>query len=502
MNKLIAMISFIPALVFSATITNNITGVGPHGSIKPYICIQRSDGTVTLRLAPGMTGDANQASGNQGYAGGAIRFDGCTGDNTYLGYIGFLISNNGNNSINEYKPPEGVHIALKNPAIDASGNVTGSIEYTPIADNPNLTQAKPGSNWPFAGINLSGMEFGKVIDPTVIPNLSLTDSSTTNSDFKDTEEFIKAGINTVRVPISWGFLQLDGPGIGVLNEEYYENYIAPLLRSLTQAKVNTIVDLHAYMRYSKFGEQISGCNPAFTAHCPDGTLITDEAAYKSIWGQLAERMLKDSKIDKNYLMLDLMNEPVDVPDDKVFTIQAALIKMLREQNYRGYILVEGNNWTGLHSWTTYQWTGSDGTPYTNATLFTRDNFAKAGITDLSKVVINVHQYLDSDYSGTHDTCLQDLTTTGSNGFNLNAFGDYLTTNQLQAIVTEFGAGRSSDSCRAPLTHFMQYLQDNAAKDKGYGFVGWTIWSTGHGWGNYNLRVLPNSYQMDILKQFL
>ncbi|WP_347252326.1 cellulase family glycosylhydrolase [Legionella sp.] len=502
MNKLMAMIPFLPALAFSAPITNNITGVGPSGSIKPYICIQKTDETVSLKLAPGMTGDANQASGNPGYAGGAIRFDGCTKDNTYLGYIGFLISNNGNNAINEYKPPEGVHIALKNPAIDGLGHVTGSIEYTSIDENPNLIQAKAGKNWPFVGINLAGMEFGKVIDPTVIPNLSLADANSTSSDLKDTEAFIKAGINTVRVPISWGFLQLDGPGTGQLHEAYYDNYIAPLLRSLTQAKVHTIVDLHAYMRYSKFGEQISGCNPAVTANCPDGTLITDETAYQSIWGQLAQRMQKDNKIDKNYLMIDLMNEPVNVPDDKVFTIQAALIKMLQEQHFSGYILVEGNSWTGLHSWTTHQWTGSDGTAYTNAILFTRDNFAHAGVTDLSKVLINVHQYLDADYSGTHDTCLQDLSTTGPNGFNLNAFVDYLNTNQLQAIVTEFGTGRSAESCRTPLTQFMQYMQDNAAKDKGYGFVGWTIWSTGHGWGNYNLRVLPNSYQMDVLKQFL
>jgi len=66
-------------------------------------------------------------------------------------------------------------------------------------------------------------------------------------------------------------------------------------------------------------------------------------------------------------------------------------------------LFEGNSWSGLHSWITEHWTGTDGKTYSNATLFTRDNFKKAGITDLSKILINVHQYLDSDYSGTHDT---------------------------------------------------------------------------------------------------
>ncbi|CDZ78902.1 Endoglucanase precursor [Legionella massiliensis] len=500
MQKLTALVALLPGITFAANMTNGITSVGPKGAVDTYICIQNSGGTVTLPLAPGQSGDANKASGNLNYAGATIRFGGCSSNNSYLGYVGFSISDSGNNSISSYSPPEGVHVTFANRAIDSTGKVTGAIEYTPIAYNPDLTPANPAKNWEFAGINLSGLEFGKVIDPVVIPNLSQEDSSGNYSDLKDTQAFIQAGVNTVRVPISWGYLQLDGAGKGSLNMAYYNNYLKPLLQTLTHAKVNTIVDLHAYMRYSEFGKQYSGCGP--DGACPDGTLITDVNAYKSVWGQLATLMQNDSSIDKKYLMIDLMNEPVGVPDDKVFTIQAALVKMLQDQKFGGYILVEGNSWTGLHSWTTYQWTGSDGQTYSNATLFTRDNFNKQGVTDLSKVLINVHQYLDSDYSGTHDDCQQDLTTTGPNGFNLNQFVDYLETNKLKAIVTEFGTGRNAASCKAPLTQFMKYLQDNSANGKDYGFVGWTIWSTGHGWGDYNLRVKPTSYQMDVLKDFL
>lgn len=49
---------------------------------------------------------------------------------------------------------------------------------------------------------------------------------------------------------------------------------------------------------------------------------------------------------------------------------------------------------------------------------------------------------------------------------------------------------------------MNYLKDNSAQNKEYGFVGWTIWSAGHGWGDYNLRVKPDSYQMDVVKEFI
>jgi endoglucanase len=501
MLKLTAIATLLPGLAFAANMTNNIEGVGPKGSVKPYICIQNDKQAVTLALAPGKSGDANKASGNEGYAGATIRFDGCKQDNSYLGYIGFSIGKSGNNSVSNYSPPKGVHVAFTKPAIDSSGNVTGSIEYTPIDVNTNLSKAEPAKKWLFAGINLLGLEFGKSIDPVVIPNLSDADSSTPNSDLKDTEEFIKAGVNTVRVPLSWGYLQLDGPGKGGINLAYYNNYVRPLLQTLTKAQVNTIIDLHAYMRYSKFGEQYSGCAPD-GGPCPDGTLITDENAYKSVWGQLAKLIQNDSEIDQKFIMIDLVNEPVDVPDDKVFTIQASLIKMLQEQKFAGYILVEGNSWSGLHSWARHQWKGSDNQTYSNATLFTRDNFNKQGISDLSKIIINVHQYLDSNYSGTEDTCQQDLTTTGDNGFNLNEFVDYLSTNQFQAMVTEFGTGKDAKSCQAPLKQFMHYLEDNSSKGKNYGFAGWTVWSTGHGWGTYKLRVEPSSYQMDVLKEFL
>jgi len=490
----------LPFASISASLTNKIVGVGPNNAIKPYICIQNQQGAVTLSLAPDQSGDANKASGNAYYAGGALRFGGCASANTYLGYVGFNINDAGNNAISSYAPPEGVHITYNHPAISSRGIVTGDINYTLIKPNYTVTPAKTNTTWEFVGVNLSGLEFGKVIDPVVIPNLSIEDALLPSSDLTEIQTFIDKGLNTIRLPISWGFLQVNGAGIGGLNNDYYMNYIRPLLQTLTHAKVHTIVDLHAYMRYSIFGKEYSGCSPE--GPCPDGHLILDEVAYQSVWGQLGDIIQQDDSIDKDYILFDLMNEPVGVPDDKVFTIQASIIRLLRNKNFSGNILVEGNNWSGLHSFTNAQWTGSDGEIYSNASLFTRNNFEKAGIKDLSHILINVHQYLDKDYSGTQALCQQDLTTTGASGFNLNAFVDYLEENQLKAIVTEFGTSQNAASCREPLVHFLQYLADNSAKDKDYGFVGWTLWSTGHGWGDYPLRVKTTSYQMDVLSEFL
>lgn len=491
MLKTFFLIGFLPAFALAATLSNNIQGVGPNGSIKPYICIPQNH----LEIAPG--GAINL--GQEGYVGATLRFNGCSESDSYLGWLNLSLNKTGN-VISSYTPPEGVHISYSNPTIDINGKLSGLIAYTAIAPNEHLTPAQPATHWEFAGINLSGLEFGKVIEPSVVPNLSVQDKDSRYSDLNDTELFIQSGMNTIRVPVSWGYLQPDGAGKGTINMGYYANYIQPLLQTLTKAKVHTLIDLHAYMRYSKFGEQYSGCYG--NAPCPDGTLILDEQAYQSVWGQLVQLIQDDPAIDKDYIVIDLMNEPVGVPDDKVFTIQASLIKMLRAQRFNGTILVEGNHWTGLHSWTTEEWIGAYGKRYTNADLFSRENFAKAGITDLSKIMINVHQYLDSDYSGTHDTCLQDIATTGQNGFNLDAFTDYLKKNQLKAIVTEIGAGSNAASCGPPLNDFMNYMKEHSANGKNYGFAGWTIWSTGHGWGNYNLRVTPDSYQLNVLHRYL
>lgn len=489
--------------VQAATVTNKILGVGSSNDpINPYFCIQDARGEVAYPLAYGESVDnANKYSGNDYYVGGALRFNGCSSDDTYLGYLG-LSMNDYQNSISGYTQPEGLHISYENRAIDSEGTLTGAIEYTPIQANFHLSMPYNGNDtWQYAGINLSGFEFDNVINPVTAPNLSEQDQNTTYTDLADTNAFIETGANTIRVPLHWGYLQPDGPGKGDIYLNYFNSYLKPFLQSTTQAKVYTIVDLHAYMRYSEFGKQYAGCGAS--GACPDGTLITDSAAYIDVWLKLYDLIKNDPQINTDYLLFDLVNEPVDVPDDKVFTIQVEVIKALRQAGYKGPILVEGNSWSGLHSWTTASWQGSDGKTYTNANLFTRENFAAAGITDLTQIIINAHQYLDADYSGTGSSCQTDLSTTGPNGFNLEAFVNYLRENQLTAMVTEFGGGKDSVSCTKALTQFLDYMQANAVKpDEKYGFAGHTVWSTGHGWGSYNLRVKPDSYQWKTISSYL
>jgi len=494
------------------SLTNNISGVGPSFStIYPIYCLQSASTTqVTCPLQHGQSGDAATCSGNQWYAGGAVRFGGCGTLNTYLGYLDFNLNNN-TATLNSYQPLPGLHIQIANPAIDSSGKITGTIHYTPITSNADIIDGNPPAvnpYWQYVGFNLSGLEFSKTIDPTVVPNLALEDSTGTAAqfnDFADVRSLLMAGYNTVRVPLRSSYLQMNGPQ-GPVNGEYLTSYVFPLLESLTQAGITTIVDMHDYMRYSVFGTQYAGCVGSLdpNAPCPDGTLDTNARDWVGLWVKFFNKIRFDKGIDQSKLIFDLNNEPTGVPDDSVFTIQIAIIKALRVAGFTGYILVSGNDWDGLHSWFD-TWTSTDGTKtYSNATLFSRANFNAAGMTDLSKIIINVHQYLDSDFSGNHSTCQTDLTTTGSNGFNLLAFTQWLKDNSLTAILTEFGAGSDSTTCTVAIKSLMSHLNTYSTKKTGgaYGYLGWTIWGVGHGWGNYDLRVTPASYQNTVLKSYL
>jgi endoglucanase len=269
--------------LYAAKITNDIRGVGPKsGLVNPYFCIQNAKGEFTP-VAPGQTVDGNAASGNKTFVGGALRFGGCDPDNNpYLGYISLSVNDEHYNKFDTYSAPSGIHVTLTSPDIDAAGIITGQISYTPIDANFNLLSSEPSKNndWDFVGVNLSGLEFGKMPDPVVVPNLSAADALGTRSDLADTQAFLKAGMNTVRVQLHWGYLQPDGAGIGDLNQDYFNSYVKPLLESLTAAHVFAIVDLHAYMRYSTFGKQYAGCGA--DGACPDGTLITDAKAYQDV----------------------------------------------------------------------------------------------------------------------------------------------------------------------------------------------------------------------------
>lgn len=468
-------------------ISNMLTGFGKVGtagyeSTIPVLCFQNGQGQVT---SPPLT-YSNSYSGSQ--------IATYSGNQYYAGATSFKSYQN--NSV--------LHMNFNNLAVDANGNLTGTPTYSPIASNLNDTTLKPTAvtrKLPYLGVNLSGLEFSTVINTATVPDLSQADaeSQAKYSDLANIRQFVSAGLNTVRVPISWSFLALGGADDYTLNMAYWTNFVQPLIETLTGSGIYTILDLHTYMHYSWMGSQISGCNPS-VSQCPDGKLDTNPNDYAGIWKNIYGQISSDSNINQQYLMLDIVNEPAAASGEsltptQIYNAEIPVVNYLQAQHFPGKILIEGDGWSGLHSWTTT--TYADGK--TNAQVFSKANLQASGV-DTSNLLINVHQYLDSDFSGTQNSC-QDVTalsSTGVNGFNLQAFADYLKSNGLQAIVTEVGAATSAaSSCQATLKGFIDYLNTNAANESA-GFVGMTLWGAGHGWGSYNLYVDPTTYQFTTM----
>lgn len=494
----IALTGALISVSHAALMTNKVTGIYNRAKIptatNPVLCIKIGKTSNFKEWKYGEKLYPRFYSGNLYYFGAAVREGGCSESNLYFGWINV---NPITNTIT-YMPNQASHIQFLGGNIKRNC-IQGHLGFTPIGPNANQFPTNPDTTKPsdmtwFAGINLSGLEFSTSPNDSVIPNLSIADSTTTNSDLKATTSFLQQGANIIRLPVRWAYMQPEGPNSTYFDKGYFDDLVMPTLTTITSHNYYVILDLHSYMHYAYVGIQVAGCGGP-DGQCPDGKLITDPAPYVAIWQKIWSQIQKDPNIKADHLLFDIVNEPTDdkhLTPEQVFNMETAVIKSLQKEGFPGYFLVEGAHWSGLHSWEDAG----------NSRVFTRENFEKAGIQNLNKVIINVHQYLDSNYSGTHNECLPDITTVGPNGFNLNQFVSYLQANQFKAIVTEFGVGQDQASCTKPLGDFLQYLKNNAySTSKGYGFVGWTVWSTGHGWGNYNLRVVPNDWKDKIIAKY-
>ncbi len=108
-----------------------------------------------------------------------------------------------------------------------------------------------------------------------------------------------------------------------------------------------------------------------------------------------------------YVFFALMNEPYDIDINSWLDAANAAIAGIRAQGAADLILVPGISWTSAHSW------------LTSGNSTTMVNVKDSG----NNFAFEVHQYFDSDSSGSSDTC---STNTGST--RLSDFTNWLKTN--------------------------------------------------------------------------
>ena len=143
-----------------------------------------------------------------------------------------------------------------------------------------------------------------------------------------------------------------------------------------------------------------------------------------------------------------------------------------------YIFIEGNSWSGAWTW-----------PATNDNL--------KALTDPSDLLVyEMHQYLDSDGSGTSETCVSG--TIGAE--RIAAATSWLREHGKRGFLGEF-AGGANDACKRAVVGMLDSLVANADV-----WMGAAWWAAGPWWGDYMFNLEPPTgtgfgYYMDTLKGY-
>ncbi|EJD44168.1 endoglucanase [Auricularia subglabra TFB-10046 SS5] len=288
----------------------------------------------------------------------------------------------------------------------------------------------------FLGVNQSCAEFGNTAWPGVLGK-DYTWPSPSSVDF-----FVGKGMNTFRVAF---LMERISPPAQGLTGAFDQTYLSGLKQSvsyITGKGAFAILDPHNFMRYNN-------------------GIISNTTTFQTWWKNLANEFKSDSRV-----IFDVQNEPHDMDASLVFNLNQAAINGIRAAGATSQlILVEGTSWTGAWTWT------SSG----NSNVF-------GAIKDPNNnVAIEMHQYLDSDGSGTSPTCVSG--TIGSE--RVKAATQWLQQNNLKGFLGEFGGG-SNSQCISAIQGLLCDLQTSGV------WLGALWWAAGPWWGDYFQSIEPPS----------
>ena len=322
------------------------------------------------------------------------------------------------------------------------------------------------------GVNLAGAEFGATTLPGTY-NSNYTYPNQTEVDY-----FRSKGMNVVRLCFRWERLQ-QSTNANFNSAEFsrFHSFV-----SATTAKgVYVILDPHNFQRYYPDPANFQSSEQGLV-----GSAVAD-SAFVDFWSRLAA-IYKTNQ----YVIFNLMNEPNSMPTEQLVTSENAAIAGIRAAGATNLILVPGNAWTG--AWTWYY--NYYGTPNAQAMLDIVDS--------ANNFAFDVHQYLDSDGSGTHTTIVSE--TVGLD--RLSDFTAWLKASNRRGFLGEFavpnaivGSGPSQIGDEA-LTNMLHHIRDNSDV-----WLGWTWWAAGPWWGDYMFTLEKTTGGADqpamaVLKNFI
>ncbi|KZV83052.1 glycoside hydrolase [Exidia glandulosa HHB12029] len=312
----------------------------------------------------------------------------------------------------------------------------------------------------YAGVNESGGEFGVFSDNSTLgfglPGRFGSDFAFINKSTVDI--FVRDDkINLFRV----AFLMermcpvnlKTGKGLGRrFNETYFAEYKDAIDYITLHHEKFALLDPHNYMRYNDPSQQpFSG---SVIGNTTDPRAATTQE-FEEFWFELASRFRNNPRV-----IFGINNEPNSMPTSLVLKNDQAAVNGIRAAGAAQLILAPGNGFTGGHSWTQVS-QGDDPSSDFMAKLF----------DPLHNLAIEVHEYLDVDFSGSHAECEQPGPS------NLANLTTWLKQNNLKALVGEFGAG-NNDNCRDFVGDLLDYIEANDE------YIGWAAWAAGPLWGTF------------------
>ncbi|KAG9004813.1 hypothetical protein FRB94_002062 [Tulasnella sp. JGI-2019a] len=334
------------------------------------------------------------------------------------------------NSVCTYSNPFSQCLPIS--TVTTTSPTSSSATTTSTAVTPTGTQ-----KFKYFGVSESCAEFGSGKWPGVL-NTDYTWPAPSSIDY-----FVGLGFNTFRIPFMMERLSPPATGLTGAFDPTYLSGLTTTVNYVTGKGAYAVIDPHNYLRYNN-------------------TIITDSVAFSGWWAKLA-RQFSSNK----HVVFDIQNEPWGIDASVVFTFMQAAVNSIRGTGATSQmILVEGTSWTGAWSWT------SSG----NAAAFT-------GLKDpYNNIAIEMHQYLDSDGSGTNATCVS--STIGAE--RIADATAWLKANNFKGLLGEIGGGNNS-VCIEAISGTMKYMQQ-----AGSPWLGALWWAAGPWWGDYFMSIEPPS----------
>ncbi|KAL2180648.1 endo-1,4-beta-glucanase precursor [Thermothelomyces heterothallicus CBS 202.75] len=313
---------------------------------------------------------------------------------------------------------------------------------------PSSTTSPSKGKLKWLGSNESGAEFGEGNYPGIWGKHFIFPSTSA------IQTLINDGYNIFRIDFSMERL-VPNQLTSSFDEGYLRN-LTEVVNFVTNAGKYAVLDPHNYGRYY-------------------GNIITDTNAFRTFWTNLAKQFASNSLV-----IFDTNNEYNTMDQTLVLNLNQAAIDGIRAAGATSqYIFVEGNAWSGAWSWNT-----------TNTNM--------AALTDpQNKIVYEMHQYLDSDSSGTHAECV----SSNIGAQRVVGATQWLRANGKLGVLGEF-AGGANAVCQQAVTGLLDHLQDNSDV-----WLGALWWAAGPWWADYMYSFEPPSgtgyvNYNSILKRYL